>query len=264
MIVANGIGVNHRGMRFQIKDLARRYRVVTWTCRGMSPDGPAPPDADYSVAAHARDLAAVLAAEGVERAAGVGWSMGVQVLLELLRLDTCKLEAMAAISGVHANPFRSFLGLPGVGRLMLSATRIPVALPGVADLLMRSVTRLPGLQLAMKAVGWVSPTADPDTLRCQTDAVAGTNKRAYFKTLLELGLHDATDLLPRISFPLLVVAGERDLFTPPAVARELHEAVAGSRLRILDGASHYCVLEQPEALNRELEEFLGEVYPPSP
>lgn len=68
--------------------------------------------------------------------------------------------------------------------------------------------------------------------------------------------HDATGELPHIDVPTLVVVGEQDAVTPPAVARSMADAIPGARLAIIPGAGHLACLEAPEAFNQALAAFL--------
>lgn len=61
--------------------------------------------------------------------------------------------------------------------------------------------------------------------------------------------------------PVLVLCGEADALTPPAVAREIADAVRGAQFALMPGCGHMLTLEQPgavaQALTRWLEPLLG-------
>jgi pimeloyl-ACP methyl ester carboxylesterase len=67
---------------------------------------------------------------------------------------------------------------------------------------------------------------------------------------------DSRPELPAIHCPTLVLVGDADAITPPDVAREMSEAIAGSRLVVVPRAGHASTLEAPEAVTRELVAFL--------
>jgi 3-oxoadipate enol-lactonase len=67
---------------------------------------------------------------------------------------------------------------------------------------------------------------------------------------------DVTARLKEIKCPALVICGENDPGTPPAMAREIHENLPGSKLVLIPQAAHLSNVEQPEAFNRALREFL--------
>ncbi len=63
--------------------------------------------------------------------------------------------------------------------------------------------------------------------------------------------------LPGIKLPTLVMVGDADPSTPVAAARAIHDRIAGSGLAILDGAAHLSNIEQKDAFNARLLDFLG-------
>src|SRR5262249_29601059 len=67
---------------------------------------------------------------------------------------------------------------------------------------------------------------------------------------------DATPLLDSIHCPALVVVGEEDTVTPRALAEELHRRIAGSQPSVIERAGHLSNMEQPDAFNAVLGDFL--------
>jgi 3-oxoadipate enol-lactonase len=56
--------------------------------------------------------------------------------------------------------------------------------------------------------------------------------------------------------PTLVIAGELDVGTPPAMAKTIAQAVPGATLVVLPEASHFSVLEQPKAFTECVSTWL--------
>ena len=67
---------------------------------------------------------------------------------------------------------------------------------------------------------------------------------------------DVTDRLRELQMPALVLVGDQDAGTPPAMARAIHSHLPGSKLVVLPEAAHLSNMEQPQAFNRALLEFL--------
>jgi pimeloyl-ACP methyl ester carboxylesterase len=67
---------------------------------------------------------------------------------------------------------------------------------------------------------------------------------------------DSTPLLSTIHVPTLVVVGEEDRLTPPAMSEDLHRGIAGSELVRIAGAGHLSNLERPAQFNDALAHFL--------
>jgi len=57
---------------------------------------------------------------------------------------------------------------------------------------------------------------------------------------------------------VLIIAGERDAFTPLESARLTQAAIAGSRFEVLP-TGHAAALEAPDEFNRIVLDFLAEV-----
>jgi 3-oxoadipate enol-lactonase len=66
-------------------------------------------------------------------------------------------------------------------------------------------------------------------------------------------------LLAGIDAPTLVIAGAEDAIIPPEVHRQFAGKIPGADLRIIEGAGHLPPLEQPDAFNRAVADFLKSV-----
>jgi pimeloyl-ACP methyl ester carboxylesterase len=67
---------------------------------------------------------------------------------------------------------------------------------------------------------------------------------------------DATDLLPHIACPTLVLVGEQDALTPVADARLLFEHIPDAQLEVIADAGHFSNLERPESFTAAVARFL--------
>ncbi len=67
---------------------------------------------------------------------------------------------------------------------------------------------------------------------------------------------DSTPLLESIHCPTLILVGDRDAVTPPALSEEMHRLIRGSELTVIEGAGHLSSIEQPAAFNKALARFL--------
>jgi pimeloyl-ACP methyl ester carboxylesterase len=68
---------------------------------------------------------------------------------------------------------------------------------------------------------------------------------------------DATERLGEIAVATLVLTGERDVMTPPKYAQLLADRVPNGQVRILPGAGHLAMVEQPARVNEELRGFVA-------
>ncbi len=60
----------------------------------------------------------------------------------------------------------------------------------------------------------------------------------------------------QISTPTLIVVGDEDVATVPAKAHRMHQTINHSQLKIIEKAGHTSSIEQPEAINKAVSEFL--------
>lgn len=70
---------------------------------------------------------------------------------------------------------------------------------------------------------------------------------------------DARIHLPRLACPVLVMCGDSDQLTPPDCSREIAGLVPGSELVMLPDCGHMLTMEEPEAVNRVLANWLGKI-----
>ena len=68
---------------------------------------------------------------------------------------------------------------------------------------------------------------------------------------------DSRPSLAAIAVPTLVLVGEQDLLTPPALAREMATAIPQARLVVVPECGHAATLEQPQAVNHALHAWLS-------
>lgn len=72
---------------------------------------------------------------------------------------------------------------------------------------------------------------------------------------------DSTPLLPSITVPTLVIVGEEDVLTPPAESEALAAALPRSTLVMIASAGHLSNIEQSQAFEASIEDFLASLPP---
>jgi 3-oxoadipate enol-lactonase len=65
-------------------------------------------------------------------------------------------------------------------------------------------------------------------------------------------------VLPTITVPTLILAGDRDQLTPVATARRMHRAIPGSRLVVFPGHTHLVQVEDPPGVHAAIDAFLAD------
>jgi pimeloyl-ACP methyl ester carboxylesterase len=67
---------------------------------------------------------------------------------------------------------------------------------------------------------------------------------------------DASDVLPAIACPTLVLAGGQDAWSPPERHERMAALIPDARLRIIDNCGHMSTMEQPAAVLAALQDWL--------
>ena len=65
--------------------------------------------------------------------------------------------------------------------------------------------------------------------------------------------------LGKIQTPTLMIVGEDDLATPVEKAERICNGIKGAQLKTIPNAGHLCTVEEPEAVNSAIREFLGKL-----
>ncbi|MGB0678455.1 MAG: alpha/beta fold hydrolase [Polyangiales bacterium] len=265
VVLLDGLGCDGFAWNYLQPALAKQYTVVHWHYRGHGRSGPPRDPALLDVPTLARDLVHVLDGLKLSQVILMGHSIGTQVAFEFFRLARPRCRALILICGTYGAVTKTFHGSQ-VLHLMLPRLR------DVVDRhrsLARAVwSRVPA-RLAYRAAG-LSQEIDALAIRREDfrnywESIAHMDPELFLNMLRYAGEHSAEDLLPRIDCPTLVVAAERDTFTPPELAYYVAEHIPGAQLQVLHGGSHAAPVEQPIALQRAIEAFLEqEVSDPAP
>ena len=68
---------------------------------------------------------------------------------------------------------------------------------------------------------------------------------------------DSRPLLGSIHCPTLVLVGDGDIATPPDINKEIADGIPGAKFTVVPDCGHLTTIEQPEAVNVALAEWLG-------
>jgi pimeloyl-ACP methyl ester carboxylesterase len=257
LLCSNGIGVSTFFWRKLAQHFAPTHTVVTWDYRGHGRT-PVPEHPEgVTVAQCARDLWTVAERAGATEAVLLGHSMGAQVSLEAYRLRPEGVRALVPVLGAAGGVFSSFLGGAALTPLLTLLLEVAARNASLAEKGLRAVLQLPFVWEAVRALGMVHPDLCPrEDFEPYFQHLSQLDLRAYFALARDLLSHDARALLPEVRVPTLVIAGERDLFTPAARSRELAERIPGAELLVVRGGTHAALVEQPELISLAVEKFL--------
>jgi 3-oxoadipate enol-lactonase len=115
-------------------------------------------------------------------------------------------------------------------------------------------------ELADARAGVLLGSAASDELRAEViETMAAIDPAAYRLGAQAVWLADQRDRAAAIDVPTLILVGEEDGITPPALSEELAGMIGGSRLVPIVRAGHLANAEQPSAFNSAIESFLAQL-----
>jgi len=213
------------------------YRVLRFDTRGHG--GTDVPNGPYTLEQMAEDVRALLQALNIPKTHFIGLSMG----------------------GMIAQVFA--LNCPVMIRSLVlcdTSSRIPEeALPVWEERIQIAQNQgmAPHVEPTMERWFTASFRRKPlpvlDRIR---DMILATPPKGYMgcsRAIMGLNL---TERLAEIDLPTLIVVGEEDPGTPVSASRAIHEKIKGSELVILKSAAHLSNIEQEQAFNAAVLDFL--------
>jgi pimeloyl-ACP methyl ester carboxylesterase/ketosteroid isomerase-like protein len=228
LLLSHGYGATCRMWDGQIAAFADRYRVIVWDMRGHGQSGDPSDPALYSQALTVGDMAAVLEACGVGQAMVGGLSLG----------------GVMSLAFHLAYPER-------VRALMLFDTG-----PGFRNPEPRRQwnERAEARARDLEAKGLADSRGGAETRLGRHRSAQGLAGAA--RGMLAQQDSSLIDTLTRVAVPTLVLVGSEDTHFLVA-ADYMAGKIPGARKAVIPGAGHAANIDQPEAFNRAVEEFLA-------
>lgn len=236
IVFANSLGTDFRIWRDVIVRLAGDYPIVTYDKRGhgLSDVGQTP----YSMDDHIDDLAGLLDHLNVKKAIVCGLSVGGLIAQGLYKRRPELVEGLILCDTAHK------IGTEDSWNSRIAAVE-QNGIGSIAD----GVLKL-----------WFTPDFHD---KHKADLVGYRNMlsrqplEGYTGTCAALRDADYTQAAKAIAVPTLVVVGDHDGSTPPALVRSLADLIPGSRFKIIDGAGHIPCVEQPAVLTDLMRRFIA-------
>jgi pimeloyl-ACP methyl ester carboxylesterase len=236
LVLIHAFPLDHTMWRSQIDHFKGRFRVVAPDLRGFGKSRPAMP---WTIDDACEDIRQILDTLGIENCALAGLSMGGYVSL----------------------PFQE--RYPGrVNKLILANTRAradndaekSARTAMIAALEQGGAAILPDRMLPRL----LGPNASPQVVQLVRSVILNTDPQAAIYAVMAMrDRADKTTVLHRIDCPALVISGEDDVISKLEEGGEMAAAIPGGRFAAIPKAGHLTNLENPQAFNKALEDFLA-------
>lgn len=221
----------------QVGALAARFSVLRFDVRGHGGSG-APVDG-YALDTLADDAIALLDALGIGRTHFVGLSLGGMIGQHFALKAPERLSSLVLADTTSRYP--------------------PDALPVWEERI--GIVKQQGMEPMVEptlARWFTEPyrASHPEVMTRIGALIRATPVAGYLGCCHAIPRLNVTERLRGLQLPALVMVGDQDAGTPPAMAREIHQAIAGSRLEVIRDAAHLSNIEQAAEFNRIMLGFL--------
>ena len=238
VVLIHGFGLDMRMWDPQLADLAARFRVVRYDCRGFGASGPLDPAVPYT---HAGDLAALLDHLGIGGAVLVGLSFGGRVALQTALAAPDRVRGLAllgsVLDGVPWDP-ESARGLEEVARRVQAGGVLAGREAWLAHPLFAAARSRPDLAAALAAM------------------VAGYPGQHWLGQDPHRPTRPPIEVLEGVTAPTLVAVGERDVPGFREMSAVLARRIPGAAYHVVADAGHMINMEQPAAVCELLTRFV--------
>ena len=244
LFLLHGVGGGKQAWTANMPALADAgYHVIAWDMPGYGDSAMVEP---CTTAELARALQALIQQVGAERNLILGHSMGGMVAQELVAMWPQQVDALI-LSGTSA----AFGRADGAWQQNFLQQRFA---PLDAGMDMAALAR----QLVPMMM---APHADAQAQARACAMMAAVPQASYRAALQAIVSFDRLDDLARIVVPTLCLAGEHDHNAAPHVMQRMADRIGPGQYQCLAGVGHLANMEQPEAFNRAVLDFLQVHFP---
>ncbi len=239
IVFSHGLLMNGAMFADQVANLKSRYRCITYDHRGQGKSQVT--DDGYDMETLAGDAARLIEALDAAPCHFAGLSMGGFIGMRLA-IERPELLRSLILLETSADPEPN----------------------GFKYRILNFIARWFGLGLVIDRVMPImfgsSFLADParEALRTRwRDAILANDRVGITRAVMGvIERRGVADRISQIDMPVLVLVGDQDAATVPEKSERMHAAIPGSKLVIIPNAGHSSTIEEPEAVNAALTEFL--------
>lgn len=227
LVFIHGSGGDHTVWIHQYSQLKKYFNIAALDLPGH---GRSEGAGEQDVAIYLEWVRQILEALAIEKPVLIGHSLGAAISLRYALAYGDRLAGIVPVGGGATMPVNQAI-LDGLktdpASVIAMAAKIAVAKSSrdrLSDILMKSMS--------------------------------GVNPDVFYGDFLSCHKLDVTASVSRIRLPALVICGDEDKMTPPAMSRYLAENIPGAQLALIKDAGHFTMLEKVEEFNRILRTFV--------
>lgn len=266
LVLCDGVGCQGYVWKYLIRDFSPNYRILHWNYRGHGKTPMPIKEENIGIEVNAKDLAAILDHLKIRvPVVLIGHSMGVQVILEFYHQFPERVKALVALTGPYGRALATLYDSPIPQLVFPYIKKVFEKHPSITRTLWRRIipTEL-GFQYAIRFELNRHLIKREDFFPYLKD-LSCMDPIAFLRSLEAATKHDADPYLADIEVPTLVIASEKDRFTPFWVSEEMAKKIPGAEFLAIPTGSHTGPLELPDLVNLRIEKFFNQVvFKPKP
>lgn len=266
LLFTHGWGLSSAEWFYARQHLGEGYRLLVWDLRGLG-QSQGPRDHRYDLDRMAGDLNAVLTLADGQRVVLCGHSIGGMTTLTFCRLYPETLGARVAglvlTQTIYTNPVRTALGAP-MNRVLQEPLLRPLChLTVWLSPLVRAMSVLSVLNGSMALANHLLQFKGQETrqqLNFTTALLLRANPAVAARGMLAMLAYEASDVLPTIGVPTLVIAASSDRATRPDASAYLRTHIPGAEEVTLSPAGHMGLIEHHGAWAAAVDRFAARCF----
>jgi magnesium chelatase accessory protein len=249
VLLIHGAGASTHSWAGLISLLADRFEILAMDLPGQGFSTGAAPR--FTLPWMARDIGALLAAEGFAPRLIVGHSAGAAIALRMVLDGAAAPEAVIALNGA-LTPFRGMAGVlfPPLAKML--------ALNPFSGSLFARTAATPGAVRGL-IEGTGSRIGAEDLARYERLIRTPSHVSATLAMMARWDLVPLMAELPRVAVPVVLAAGLKDRAVPPETAQEVARHLRRAEVRAFPGLGHLMHEEDPAAVAALVAEVAGAV-----
>lgn len=242
IIFIHGFPYDHTMWKAQVELLKEKYFCVSYDIRGLgeSPAG----DGQFTMESFVDDLESIINHLNLDKPVICGLSMGGYISLRALERMQDKFSA-AILCDTRSEADNN------EGKLKRAAGIKRINTEGLAPFAKDFITNCFGNYFKQNR------TEELNRIIKKSSAFNPVGVKGCL--LAMLSRTDTTQSLSKINIPTLLICGEQDSLTPPAVMKEMFHKIPNAEFVEIENAGHMTPIENPEEVNKAIVKFLSKI-----
>ena len=238
VVMGNSLATNYSMWDDQIEVLRDKYRILRMDKRGHG--GSSLGETDFTIEDLANDVVVLAGELGFTGGHYIGLSIGGMI--------------GQAIGMQHPDSFKSLT-------LCATTSQVPAETHQIwEDRIAKAENDGMGSLVQSTLERWFSSVyreANPDKVARIGEMVSATLPTGYIRCCRAIMGMAFTDKISSIAIPTLVMPGELDPALPVPMSEVIVNKIPGARMEVVPNAAHLCNIEQPDAFNSIILDWLN-------